>query len=532
MTYRPGAKLVKIQTDPKVYAVSRNGVLHWVKTEALATALYGANWNTRVDDVPDTFFTNYTVGTPIENVWDINIGNEYTSVTNPSDNIQLSIAADALKLTLAKYEVTNGESVTLTAALNTTTLPVGTSIAIYDHDSNTVLKTCSGVATCSVPVSLTSDIVTRAYVAVLSYDGPTGSRSISSNLTTLRHSMPNGALYGSLIVTSDAVPNADGTPDVRIAATAAGMSVTDANVSIRIYSGTDNHLIVACSGSVTCVADDMPTNLKTPTDLTYFAIVNDSQNHALSPVWTTVNVLPLYSNENFGKWVFNATEYGTKVSQTHDQEIQDLNLYAGTIDATVQGVSVANLNSTVPANATVHLKTSGHGEKTSDTVTVEIRDTDGTILKSCSGTGTVTCETDTSFTTEYKNHFLMTRVIDQNGRVLERRSSSALYVGGTQGFGGSVRLIADKTSVVRGGTLQLAAKIMSETTPISQVTTNIYNLETGVLIANCKWTTECKTKTVIDTAVSPLTFYAIASDQQGHEMRAYVMPSTVTVSAQ
>jgi len=73
---------------------------------------------------------------------------------------------------------------------------------------------------------------------------------------------------------------------------------------------------------------------------------------------------------------------------------------------------------------------------------------------------------------------------------------------------------------------------MSETTPISQVTTNIYNLETSVLIANCKWTTECKTKTVIDTALSPLTFYAVAFDQQGHEMHAYVMPSSVTVSAQ
>ena len=30
---RPGTKLVKITTDPKVYAVEANGVLRWVQTE-------------------------------------------------------------------------------------------------------------------------------------------------------------------------------------------------------------------------------------------------------------------------------------------------------------------------------------------------------------------------------------------------------------------------------------------------------------------------------------------------------------------
>lgn len=50
--YRPGVLLVKIQTDPKVYAVAKNGVLRWVKTEALAKKLYGDNWNQLIDDIP------------------------------------------------------------------------------------------------------------------------------------------------------------------------------------------------------------------------------------------------------------------------------------------------------------------------------------------------------------------------------------------------------------------------------------------------------------------------------------------------
>jgi hypothetical protein len=66
VTYRPGVRMVKIQTDPKVYAVAAGGVLRWVRTEAAAERLYGANWNQMIDDVPDAFFVNYTVGEAIE----------------------------------------------------------------------------------------------------------------------------------------------------------------------------------------------------------------------------------------------------------------------------------------------------------------------------------------------------------------------------------------------------------------------------------------------------------------------------------
>jgi hypothetical protein len=62
---RPGTKLVKITTDPKVYAVEANGVLRWVQTAADAKALYGDNWEQRVIDVADSFFINYTIGSPL-----------------------------------------------------------------------------------------------------------------------------------------------------------------------------------------------------------------------------------------------------------------------------------------------------------------------------------------------------------------------------------------------------------------------------------------------------------------------------------
>ncbi len=65
ITYRPGLKLVKIQSDPRVYAVGAGGRLRWISTEAAASGLYGAAWNTLVDDIPDAFFFTYKEGEPI-----------------------------------------------------------------------------------------------------------------------------------------------------------------------------------------------------------------------------------------------------------------------------------------------------------------------------------------------------------------------------------------------------------------------------------------------------------------------------------
>lgn len=65
VTVRPGTKLVKITTNPTVYAVEPGGNLRSIVSEANAIALYGADWAKRVIDVPDAFFTNYKTGTAL-----------------------------------------------------------------------------------------------------------------------------------------------------------------------------------------------------------------------------------------------------------------------------------------------------------------------------------------------------------------------------------------------------------------------------------------------------------------------------------
>lgn len=65
VTYRPGVRMVKIQTDPRIYVVSKGGVLRYVTTPEISQSMYGSKWSTYVDDLPEAFFVNYTVGEPI-----------------------------------------------------------------------------------------------------------------------------------------------------------------------------------------------------------------------------------------------------------------------------------------------------------------------------------------------------------------------------------------------------------------------------------------------------------------------------------
>ena len=62
VTYRPGHRMVKIQSDESVYVVDTGGVLRWVSDASVAAALYGVNWADYVDDISDAFFVNYGLG--------------------------------------------------------------------------------------------------------------------------------------------------------------------------------------------------------------------------------------------------------------------------------------------------------------------------------------------------------------------------------------------------------------------------------------------------------------------------------------
>lgn len=62
VVYRPGSRWVKITSDAKTYAVARDGSIRWIESETVAKGLAGDDWNQFIDDVPDVFFVDYSVG--------------------------------------------------------------------------------------------------------------------------------------------------------------------------------------------------------------------------------------------------------------------------------------------------------------------------------------------------------------------------------------------------------------------------------------------------------------------------------------
>ncbi len=85
VTMRPGTKLIKITTDPKVYAVESDGSLTGIADEAAAEYFYGEDWNQRIVDIADSFFTNYVVQSE-----ELEAGDEYPE----GSLVQLSDGSD------------------------------------------------------------------------------------------------------------------------------------------------------------------------------------------------------------------------------------------------------------------------------------------------------------------------------------------------------------------------------------------------------------------------------------------------------
>jgi len=158
VTYRPGTELVKIQSDPKVYAVDKGGVLRWVNSESAATAIFGSNWSKHVDDIADAFFINYTVGSPIYSAGDFNPATEASADGSISTDMSLkggrtnapantpaatTGGAGSVSVSLSPYSSTlsSGQSTTVTA--NASDTNGISSIVIYANANGSLVKTCT-----------------------------------------------------------------------------------------------------------------------------------------------------------------------------------------------------------------------------------------------------------------------------------------------------------------------------------------------------------------------------------------------------
>jgi plastocyanin len=126
VTYRPGVKMVKVTTDPRTYVVDQAGILRHVASEQLANTLYGLNWQEKIEDLPDAFFTNYRIGTAIQVASDFVPADVQTLTTTIAQDKQL----DETKVTISI-----GNMDTTSFVPNTFTVKRGTTVTWTNRDS-------------------------------------------------------------------------------------------------------------------------------------------------------------------------------------------------------------------------------------------------------------------------------------------------------------------------------------------------------------------------------------------------------------
>jgi len=186
--YRPGALLVKITTDPKVYAVSKNGKLRWIKTEAIAKALYGDNWNSLIDDVADSFFTNYQIGDAIEDSGDFDPDEELNDTDNIDSNFGLSNSkakkAQTIKCHVARFKRFCTPNSNSNKTETTSGAPYITSVTASNYGQSGYIDTKDKIAIAFNeainPASIISGLKAGSYVSSLEKN-ITGAIQIDAN---------------------------------------------------------------------------------------------------------------------------------------------------------------------------------------------------------------------------------------------------------------------------------------------------------------------------------------------------------------
>jgi len=152
VTIRPGTKLVKITTDPKTYAVTAGGVLHWIESEAIAKALYGDAWATRVVDVPDGFFVNYSTGSSIST----NVHPDGTLIKYAGDSMTYIMSGGVKRSMTDAVLAANGLNAS-NAILTTLTYGNGAAVTGRESALADIISGGSNVVGGALTVALASD---------------------------------------------------------------------------------------------------------------------------------------------------------------------------------------------------------------------------------------------------------------------------------------------------------------------------------------------------------------------------------------
>lgn len=492
VTYRPGARLVKIDSDPKVYAVSRYGVLRWVTGESLASQLYGYNWMNQVRDIPTSFFTNYTIGSAIWTSSDYTVSTEYNSVGNPSDNLGVSGSVLGTStnggFTSTTYltggvtsRSTSGniETVTFTANVYNPNTDYGNiRIELVDSSNNSILRSCTGTNYCSVSVA--SSINTTRTFAARAYDQ--ANRQVTAS--------PIVVNYGGGTTSANATMTADRTAITSGESVTLSFSINNVSVSpsrIEIRDTRTNGVVRSCFSSTSCTVTIpvFSTNNIVGEVVQFSAIAYDSSNAAIA----SANA-PLIT-------------IGTVVGTTGSVLVNADRTTVNGGESISFTANAQNVNGPI-SNLTMRL----YDER------------NGNLLNTCYGT--TTCQTWVTTTTGSQYTFrVYADVSNANGQTFSRGFSQTVLVNSST-TSGNVTVSADRTSVNTGESVLFTVNVSNLTGSVSGMTIRLYDERNGNLVQTCNATTSCQAWVATTGGSYTFRVYSDVSTSNGQSFaRAY-----------
>jgi len=227
--FRAGTYLIKVNTDPKVYAVEPNGAIRWIETAEIAKALYGANWAKTVRDVPAIIFPNvYTISATSINTAAYPVG---SLVKVASDYFLIGAGATKQKVT-AEGLVANGlQTKFAVVAADLTAYTAGVDLAVKDATIATPVNSGAGEVVVVVPTVVVT--AGTGLTVGLAADTPVATTIVSDSTDTTDGAQ---ALIPALKLNFTA--SADGDVKVKtVKLTRTGISADTDVVNMYLYDG-------------------------------------------------------------------------------------------------------------------------------------------------------------------------------------------------------------------------------------------------------------------------------------------------------
>ncbi|MCK5460158.1 fibronectin type III domain-containing protein, partial [Candidatus Parcubacteria bacterium] len=280
--YKPGVLMVKIQTDPKVYAVSNNGSLRWIKTEALAQFLYGKNWSLLVDDVDNSLFTNYNIGDPIESESEYEIENEEWE----TDSISCNLGLKAKKQIRSEIQTANQKLCgNLKGTINKIQKRLQRRNMVKDNIGDDYIDQCLDTAN--------NNLSKKVTICHIPKGNPANAHTITISVSALRAHIKNGDYIGSCEGDNGETPD---TIAPNISGISADTSTSTATISWTTDEASNSEMVYALESISTTTATTTEINNTMATshaivlegltpETTYHYIVkstDDSYNQAVS----------------------------------------------------------------------------------------------------------------------------------------------------------------------------------------------------------------------------------------------------------